>query len=230
MAAQLVNPGLTVSERPHGFWYLWLKYVDDFDPRHHCLKCLIGLKSRRIGLDSPWLTPDKSVPLIESRSPFLYLCGGAGYGYRSQSSWNDNLHVALIPKAGASTSVTTYNGIVFTFTNAEQVAIPDLPLGFKGLPSKYTTCRNFRFGVAHFPERDVATFVPSPGVARASVAPQLELGGDGIRSALEVVKVVGSKGDVYDVVRTGAGYRCPCLGYRYNRTCSHVRKVMAGAP
>ncbi|MBV9082499.1 MAG: hypothetical protein JOZ62_07490 [Acidobacteriaceae bacterium] len=45
---------------------------------------------------------------------------------------------------------TTYNGYVFTATDAEEVCIPPLPEGWNGLPKKMVRCKNFQFAVAAF--------------------------------------------------------------------------------
>lgn len=154
-AAPAPVPELMVSEEPHGFWYLWLKYVSGFDIEHHCQRCLAGKRSQRVRLHA--LTPKRVVRLDEARTPFLYLCGGAGEGYSAPGPWSSNLHLAVRPKDGAVAEATSYNGTLFRIRNAERVEIPDLPKGWRGLPDSFTTCRNFRFGVAHFflsrPER-----------------------------------------------------------------------------
>lgn len=119
-------------------------YVNGFDPKHHCQRCLVGTKSKRLNL-AQYRVGD-SVTMNEARAPFVYICGGA-----RDWVYADNLHIALRNSPGSRGERRTYNGYVVQWEDADEVAIPDLPRHWNGYTPSFTTCRNFRFGVAHFP-------------------------------------------------------------------------------
>jgi hypothetical protein len=127
-------------EGPLGFRYLWLKYVEGFDPRQHCARCLRGRYERAI---EPGLATPARVELRPESAPFVYLCGVAG-------RWADNLHLAMRPAPGARAEARGYDGSRIVVEGAEPLAIPELPAGWGGLGAGFTTCRNYRFGVAYF--------------------------------------------------------------------------------
>ena len=61
-------------------------------------------------------------------------------------------------KEGAVATTTTYNGYVFTATNAEELLIPELPDGFNGITNReHLRCKNFRFAVSVFGASDART-------------------------------------------------------------------------
>lgn len=131
-----------------GLWYFWGMYVRGFDPRVHCKRCFIGTKCSRVGTR---MRMGVELPLFEDdEAPYYYLCGGAGRGYQRQGKWEDNFHLAVRRVDGGLVEAETYNGIPIRLRNAERVEIPDLPDGWEGLSKRYTTCRNFRFGVHAF--------------------------------------------------------------------------------
>lgn len=125
-----------------GFRYFWLKYVRGFDAREHCARCLVGPYEKQVHPSMPLGSP---IALDPGDAPFVYLCG---VGPR----YVDNLHLALRSLPGASAEARTYAGQLVTVEGAEALTIPALASGFRGLPGPFTTCRNFRFGVA-FVER-----------------------------------------------------------------------------
>jgi hypothetical protein len=82
------------------------------------------------------------------RYPYVYVCGvgagsKAGLGAR-------NVHFPLAFEAGATASVTTWNGYVITATNARQLPIEPLPAGWHGRDEETTRCKNFQFAVQYF--------------------------------------------------------------------------------
>ena len=81
-------------------------------------------------------------------SPVVYICGVA-MGPEDQRK-HRNLHLPVRFKPGASASATTYNGYQVEVTNAVALAIPAVPDGYNGLPTRHTRCKNFRFGLAQF--------------------------------------------------------------------------------
>lgn len=144
-----------------GFWYLWAMYVKGFRPDTHCQRCLVGTKSRRVHLQARSGAP---ILLCEDVAPWLYICAGAGGGYKATDRvWANNLHLAIRPKRDASASVIAYNGLRLDVHHGEAVEIPELPAGWQGLGEKFTTCRNFRFGVAHVPIANWTTKLPAGG-------------------------------------------------------------------
>jgi len=135
-----------VSRSPRqypAFWYLWLKYVTGFDPSQHCLPCLLGAQSGRVRLDMPARRP---ILLDEAKGRYLYLCGGL-------EVYEKNLHVAMELAEGEVFAVRAANGATFMFRGLRRLEIPPLQKGFCGLSPKFTTCRNFQFGMAMFGDR-----------------------------------------------------------------------------
>lgn len=124
-----------------GFSYLWAKRVTGFDSREHCARCLVGPYIKAV---SPGMATG-SVLVAPEGEPFVYLCGVA-----TSRRWTDNLHLALRPVAGGLVETRTYRGERIVVEGAEQVAIPELPAGFRNLGPAFTTCRNFCFGVAQY--------------------------------------------------------------------------------
>lgn len=138
---EVVSPNPSVT----GVWrHLWLKYVNGFDGMQHCARCLIGPYSKRVRKD---MLTNTKLTLDEStfRPDCLYLCGVAMRG-----GWSANLHLAFVAEAGCTAEVTASNGDRFVVHNARSLDIPDLPDGFGGLSKAFTTCRNFRFGLARY--------------------------------------------------------------------------------
>ena len=141
----LAEPAPTTATKLEGFRYFWAKYVRGFDPAHHCAKCLVGdwSKHTRMGMALP-----VEFGFDESKDfRFVYICGVSSIGYQS------NLHIVLEPEDDASCSVKAFNGTVFDIQGARRLLIPPLPDGWQGKDRKYTTCRNFQFGVAYFGEK-----------------------------------------------------------------------------
>lgn len=122
-----------------GFWYLWLKSVTGFNPRQHCEKCLLGRRCRDV---KPGMVASSPIAL-PTGADYYYLCGVA-----STRRWADNMHLAVLREPGATATVTSYTGRVFVIENAVEIPIPELPEGYEGLDTSFTTCRNFRFGTA----------------------------------------------------------------------------------
>lgn len=129
-----------VRGSPDGLRYLWLRTVTGFDPRKHCAACLRGKR-----LPDVHLGMADAAFAITTDAPYLYLCAGSNRGY----DFNAHLAMRVTGDACDVASVETH-GARFTFRGAVEVPIPALPAGFAGLPGAFTTCRNFRFGVAVF--------------------------------------------------------------------------------
>ena len=137
-----------------GFNHWWGKYVIGFDPRVHCIECLVGVRSRRVNRD---MRADGTPYGMTEAATFdyFYLCGVT-------RRWRDNFHLALRPEPEGSASAETFAGMTVDVTGAVAMPIPALPDGFQGLPASFTTCRNFQFGEAAYGERMRATAATNP--------------------------------------------------------------------
>ena len=123
----------------------WGRYVRGFDARFHCQPCLIGRPEKRI--HRGMRTAERV--LLDARAvathPYFYVCG-----VTFPQGWEDNFHLACRWESGRSASKKTFNGFEVTVAGAIELEIPPLEPGFAGAPEKYTTCRNWQFGVEYF--------------------------------------------------------------------------------
>lgn len=121
-----------------GYRYFWCKYVRGFKPDVHCAKCLVGPYSKVIRKGMAIGVP---VTLNERTDfDYIYICGVS-------PKWSTNFHLALSVSPDAVVTEQMYNGRELVVTNARAIDIPALPDGFGGLNKRFTTCRNFQFGV-----------------------------------------------------------------------------------
>lgn len=144
-----------------GFRFMWAFYVKGYRPEKHCQPGLIG----RVADDFKTSTAvsGRSIALDRMDAyPYVYICG-VGAGPR-KSLASKNLHFPLRFKEGAIATKTTYNGYVFTATNAEELSIPELPEGFMGITDReHLRCKNFRFAVSVFGDNPtVRPATPAP--------------------------------------------------------------------
>lgn len=129
------------ADRLTGFTQFWLRYVHGFSPHFHCQKSLRGFNDPRF---KRGMQIGESFELLDdSRYAYIYVCGVTPRQY-------PGLHLALKPDASAVARVLTYNGIEIAVAGARQLEIPPLPDGFAGMSRKYTTCRNWQFGVKYY--------------------------------------------------------------------------------
>ena len=152
-------PTLTAFGPLTGWRHLWLKFVSGFDPEHHCQRCLrgwtmpalqnrlrpdtpVGLLPGAPGTMKPWGMSGRP---LSTRYDALYLCG-----VHDSWDWSKNLHLVALPAFGEVAELRASTGTVFRLNNARAVAIPDLPLDYDGRGKEFTTCRNWRFGVAYY--------------------------------------------------------------------------------
>lgn len=155
----VLHPTLTAYGPVTGWRHLWLKFVNGFDPAHHCQRGLwgwtmpslqnklqpgtpVGLGPGGPGTVRPYGKPG---PWTSTRYDALYLCG-----VHESWDWSKNLHLVAIPDPGAVAELRASTGTLFRIAGARLVTIPDLPLGFDGRTAAFTTCRNWRFGVAYY--------------------------------------------------------------------------------
>ena len=129
------------ADRLEGFTHFWLRYVRGFSPHFHCQKSLRGTNDPRfnktMALGTSYKLPEPGT------YRYIYLCGVTSHGY-------PGLHLALMPEKGAHAVAVTYNGIEILVAGARQLEIPHFPDGYAGLSRKYTSCRNWQFGVTYF--------------------------------------------------------------------------------
>ncbi len=124
-----------------GFTQFWLRYIHGFSPHFHCQKSLLGTNDLRFKRD---MIIGRSLELKEATNyKYIYLCGVTSPKY-------PGLHLALLPEVGSTAHDTTYNGIEILVIGARKLEIPYLPDGFANMSRKYTTCRNWQFGVEYF--------------------------------------------------------------------------------
>ena len=139
-----IGPAPDGRDRLPGFQYAWLMYVWGFRPHYHCQKSLMGER------DAEFLKAAYPRQLIAgrtfelrppARTRHIYLCADATVP-------DSGLHWVLVPAPGETARTTTYNGVTITAVNARALEIPAVPDGYLGLSRHYTTCMNWRFGVA----------------------------------------------------------------------------------
>jgi hypothetical protein len=134
-----------------GFKYWWGKYVNGFAEATHCGACLKGSYSRRIRKDMPTGRVVQLDELASGTYDYIYLCGVRDKAYAGNEKvakgYEDNFHLVLKPSPRSHVVKATYNGLVVTVAGAAEVPITPLPDGWHGLALKYTSCRNFQFGV-----------------------------------------------------------------------------------
>ena len=138
-----ISPG-----KIEGFRFMWAFYIEGYRPEKHCQPGLIG----KVVDDFKTSTAvsGKTIALDKMDAyPYVYVCG-VGVGPK-KALGGKNLHLPLRYKEGAVATKTTYNGYVFTATNAEELPIPGLPEGFLGITNReHLRCKNFRFAVSVF--------------------------------------------------------------------------------
>ena len=132
--------------------YLWLKYVNAFDPSQHCAKCLIGSFSTALRFGVHKGAGDVyDIALTEHKARFMYLCGVTNV-------WADNLHVAMRPKAGERWTIETPDATVEGW-NVERLPITPIPADaapeFTARGPEFLTCRNYQFGYAYLGAADL---------------------------------------------------------------------------
>ena len=124
--------------------YTWAKYVEAFDDKNHCAKCLKGKWPREIW-EKMSANQDIVLPLEEGK-PF-YICGVA-------YPWNykNNMHLAIIGKQGGEARLELYTGDVLTVRDAEQYLFDDKVARelYPEYSEKFLTCRCFQFGAQYF--------------------------------------------------------------------------------
>lgn len=145
------------ANRVPGFTHLWLKYCRAFNPKHHCMACLVGPKSARVRSDMR----HGAVAIDEHREDLLYLCGvSTAYADAGRRGLDftellpQNLHVPVRRAPGGMVSGVTYAGTNYTFRNVELVPMPKrVPDEFATLSIQFTRCRNFIWAAKWLPRK-----------------------------------------------------------------------------
>lgn len=132
---------LTITGDLSSFGYVWGVYVNGFDPTQHCQKCLRGHKSRHVGLGMT-SGADYAMDECQKSWDYLYVCAGSRFTYE------DHIHIPMVPGKGTIELIS--RGVTFRATGAKLLNIPALPEGYQGLGAKFTTCRNYRFGMSAY--------------------------------------------------------------------------------
>lgn len=144
------------------FKWLYAKYANGCNPAHHCTNAIRGKYSKRFSRLSQDFAPGKILVLDEFPQETwdaIYICGVSANGYTKHENYPHNVHVALIPKNGAKDHwefedwKMDVENAVFEHVPSEE----EIDKSFASLPDEYTTCRMFRWAVAHYPE-DVASY------------------------------------------------------------------------
>jgi hypothetical protein len=137
---------------PDAFMWLWAKYAVGFNERYHCTNCLRGRYSHRFSkAKNPHLATDHEIAFDEqTHHRAIYICGVARAGYSSKKNYEHNVHLAICPAAGER-AVFEFEQWRVEIMNGQVVPIPGaetLPKRLAALPTKFTTCRIFRWGAS----------------------------------------------------------------------------------
>lgn len=131
-------------EKVEGYRYFWVKRVSGWLPTQHCARCLKGPFERFDGDYAPQPnTP--AVVTLRGKEQYLYVCGVA-----QPRDWSANFHAPMRPVDGARFELPMRLGQRLIVEGAELLPIPSLPAGWHGLPTSFTTCRNYQFGAEYF--------------------------------------------------------------------------------
>jgi hypothetical protein len=157
--APVYTPQLIAHGTLAGWRTLWIKFVNGFDPTCHCQNCLLGwtlpsLRQKIVpgtpmglgpgmpGTRKPWGWGRRGASLDYDA---IYLCG-----VHQSWVWSKNLHLVAVPDPESVAEITASTGTLFRIAGARRVEIRDLPADYDGRNASFTTCRNWRFGVAYY--------------------------------------------------------------------------------
>ena len=125
-------------KKSNRYQILWLKYVDDVDLTQHCLKSLLGVKSKKVNPNFVKGT----ITLDESDSEYYYLCGVV-YPW----NWANNFH-CVFKKSEGKEFTYKFRDTEVHIINAEQIQIESKWIDWRNPFAKnklYNTCRNWQF-------------------------------------------------------------------------------------
>lgn len=135
-----------VDTRNHhltGYMFFWAKYVQGFDPREHCAKCLLGSWSAQIRMGMRMNSAYIMNEVHPASYRYMYLCGVSPIK-------DTGVQIALEEAPGEEFEELTYNNIRIRVQGARRLSFPKLPRNFRGMGPAYTTCMNYQFGVQYF--------------------------------------------------------------------------------
>ena len=135
-----------VDTRHHnltGYMFFWAKYVQGFDPREHCAKCLLGSWSAQIRMEMRMNTAYIMSEVHPASYRYIYLCGVAPVK-------DAGVQIAMEVSPGEEFEEMTYNNIRIRVQGARRLLFPKLARNFHGMGPAYTTCMNYQFGVQYF--------------------------------------------------------------------------------
>jgi hypothetical protein len=125
------------------FRHLWLKQVVGWNPKHHCMRCLLGKGSSLIPLVRR--SSNGFLELTDCEVPYLYLCGIHRHGYRY------NLHVPMQRNPMACVDVNTPD-IHLYIKGWQRLGIPPLSpevIREQRLGWEFSSCRPYLFGARY---------------------------------------------------------------------------------
>ena len=137
------------------FMWLYAKYANGCNPQHHCTNAIRGKYSKRFSRLNKDFVSGQTIVLDEfppDKWDAIYICGVSRNGYAKHKNYPHNVHVAIIPKDGASDHWEFEDwkmdvaGGVFERVPSEQEIDPK----YLKLPEQYWTCRMFRWAVWHY--------------------------------------------------------------------------------
>jgi hypothetical protein len=143
--------------------WLWMKYVTGVNDHYHCVNCLRGKYGKLLSKHNLALSSTPILDLDEQSSDsysFIYICGVLKKGY-PRTNYPHNLHAVIKPCPRSSDELQFENWIL-RVTNGVFEPIPgelDLPIRYRRLPPKFTSCRIFRWAVCSSLNEDKKTIV-----------------------------------------------------------------------
>lgn len=151
---------ITITHNFDGKQFKWLyaKYAYGCNPMHHCTNAIKGRYSRRFTRRSKAFLPGQTIVMDEfpqTSWDAIYICGVSAKGYVKHQNYPHNVHVAILPKEGASDhwafenwKMDVTDGI-FEYVPSE-TEISEVFVRF--LPESFYTCRMLRWAVSHYPK------------------------------------------------------------------------------
>ena len=137
------------------FMWLYAKYAYGANPNKHCTNSIKGKYSNRFTRNNPGFLPGQEIVLDEFPDlnwDAIYICGVSKVGYHRHQNYPHNVHIAIIPKPGATDTWSfenwnmTVKNAVFEYVISEE----ELEDKYSTLPEQYRTCRMFRWAVTHY--------------------------------------------------------------------------------
>ena len=137
------------------FMWLYAKYAHGCNPKHHCTNAIKGKYSKRFSRLNSKFVPGQTLAMDEFPAESwdaIYICGVSSKGYSKHENYPHNVHVAIIPREGATDHWEFENwkmdveNAIFEYVPSEKKINPK----YLKLPEQYWTCRMFRWAVWHY--------------------------------------------------------------------------------